>query len=119
MHDQTTTGQAGEPARVPRRQPVAVLSGSVLRAARTGYGESREDFAARAGIGLHVVEGVEDGTLPAWDLPYATFTALGDAVSVLNPSLRDRFRDSRSVRPGAHLRDARRPGVQHRRAGRR
>ena len=87
MHDQTTTGQAGEPARVPHRQPVAVLSGSVLRAARTGYGESREDFAARAGVSLHVVEGVEDGTLPAWDLPYLTFTVVSDAVSVLSPSL--------------------------------
>ena len=91
MHDQTTTGQTGEPARVPRRRPAVVLSGSVLRAARTGYGESREDIAARAAIGLHVVEGVEDGTLPACDLPYDTFTALGDAVSVLNPSLRTVF----------------------------
>ena len=40
-----------------------VLSASVLRAARTGYGEGRADLAARAGIGLHVVEGAEDGTL--------------------------------------------------------
>jgi hypothetical protein len=63
----------------------------VLRAARTGYQESREDFAARAGVGLHVVEGVEARSCPVWDLPYATFTALGDAVSVLNPSLRTVF----------------------------
>ena len=91
MHDQTTTGQAGEPARVPRRRPVVALSGAVLRAARVGYGESREDFAARAGAGLRAVEDVEDGTLPVWDLPYATFTALGEAVSALNPSLRTVF----------------------------
>jgi hypothetical protein len=63
----------------------------VLRAARTGYRESRDDFAARAGVDLHVVEGVEAGSCPVWDLPYATFTALGDAVSVLNPSLRTVF----------------------------
>jgi hypothetical protein len=68
-----------------------VLSGSILRAAQAGYGESREDFAARAGVGLHVVEDAEDGTLPVWDLPYVTFTALGDAVSVLDPSLRTVF----------------------------
>ena len=91
MPDQTTTGQAGKPARVPRRRPVAVLSGSVLRTARAGYGESQEDFATRAGVGLHEVEDVEDGTLPVWDLPYATFTALGDAVSALDPTLRTVF----------------------------
>ena len=87
MHDQTTTGQAGEPARVSGTRPVAVLSASVLRAARTGYLESRERFAARAGVGLHVVEGIEDRTTPVWELPYAAFSALSDAVSVLNPSL--------------------------------
>ena len=91
MHDQTTTGQAGEPARISGTRPVAVLSACVLRAARTGYLESTERFAARAGIGLHVVEGVEDRTTPAWELPYASFTALSDAISVLNPSLRAVF----------------------------
>jgi hypothetical protein len=70
---------------------VAVLSAAVLAAARTGYREGRADFAARAGIGLHVVEGAEDGTGPAWELPYAEFMALADAVAVLNPSLRDLF----------------------------
>jgi hypothetical protein len=91
MHDQTTTGQPEEPARVLGERLVAVLSASVLRAARTGYQENRKDFAARAGVGLHVVEGVENGICPVWDLPYTTFTALGDAVSVLNPSLRTVF----------------------------
>ena len=91
MHDQTTTGQAGEPARVSGTRPVAVLSACVLRAARAGYLESRERFAARAGIGLQVVDGVEDQSCPVWDLPYAAFSALGDAVSVLNPSLRAVF----------------------------
>ena len=91
MHDQATTGQAGEPARVLGRHPVAVLSASVLKAARTGCGESQEEFAVRAGVDLHVVRGAEDRTRPVWDLPYATFTALSDAVSALNPSLRTVF----------------------------
>ena len=38
-----------------------------------------------------MVEGVEDGTFPAWNLPYATFAAISDAVSVLNPPLRTVF----------------------------
>lgn len=82
MHDQVTA---------PGAFPVTVLSASVVRAARTGYQESREDFAARAGVGLRVVEGVEAGSCPVWDLPYAAFTALSDAISVLNPSLRKVF----------------------------
>lgn len=91
MQHQTTTEQAGEPAWAPSARSVTVLSASVLTAARTDYQESREDFAGRAGVSLHAVEGVEDGSCPAWDLPYATFSALGDAVSVLNPSLRTVF----------------------------
>ena len=91
MQDQTTTGQSEEPVWPPDGYPVTVLSASVLKAARTGYGESLEDLAARAGVGLHVVEGAENGSRPVWDLPYGTFTALGDAVSVLNPSLRTVF----------------------------
>ena len=91
MHDQTTTGRAGEPERVPGTCSVTVLSASVLRAARAGCRESRQDFAARAGVGLHVLEGAEDGGCPAWDLPYDTFSAIGEAVAVLNPSLRTVF----------------------------
>jgi hypothetical protein len=59
----------------------------VLRAARTGYLESKERFAARAGVGLSVVEGIEDRSCPVWELPYATFSALGDAVSALDQAL--------------------------------
>ena len=91
MHDQTTTGHSGKPIRTPGWQPVAVLSAAVLAAARTGYREGRADFAARAGVDLHVVNGAEDGTGPAWELPYAEFMALADAVAVLNPSLREMF----------------------------
>jgi hypothetical protein len=60
-------------------------------AARADCRESREDFAARAGVGLPLVEGAEDGSYPVWELPYAEFTALADAVSVLSPSLRAVF----------------------------
>jgi hypothetical protein len=91
MHDQAATGHARRPAQVPGRLSVTVLSAAVLTAARTGRGEGREDFAARTGVDLHVVEGVEDGTVPAWDLPYATFTALAGAVPASNPALRDLF----------------------------
>jgi hypothetical protein len=45
----------------------------------------------RAAVDPHVVEGVEDGTRPPWDLPYDTFSALSDAVSALNPSMRTIF----------------------------
>jgi hypothetical protein len=91
MHDQTTPGRAGEPEPVPGTHSVTVLSVSVLRAARAGHRESRPDFAARAGVGVHVVEGAEDGACPVWELPYDTFSALGEAVAVLNPSLRTVF----------------------------
>jgi hypothetical protein len=91
MHDQTTTGQAEEPSRVPDKRPVAVLSACVLKATRTECRESQEGFAVRAGVSLHVVEGIEDRSCPVWKLPYAAFIALGDAVSVLNSSLRAVF----------------------------
>ena len=93
MHDQSITslGQAEEPVREPGKCPVTVLSAAVLTAARTGYRESRAGFAGRAGVGLRVVEGVEDGSCLVWDLPYDEFEALAEAVSVLNPSLRTVF----------------------------
>ena len=81
MHDQTTTGHSGRPTRAPGRQPVTVLSAAVLMAARTRCHENRADFAARAQLSFHVVEGAEDGTRPAWELPYAEFMALADAVA--------------------------------------
>lgn len=70
---------------------MTVLSACVLRAARMGYLESRERFAARAGVGLDVVDGIEDRSCPVWELPYSAFSALGDAISVLNPWLRTVF----------------------------
>ncbi len=73
------------------QSPVAVLSAAVLSAARTRCGESWEQFALRAGVEPAVVEGAENGTRPAWALPYTEFTALADAVSALNPPLRDVF----------------------------
>jgi len=75
----------------PGGNRVTALSSAVLSWARTGAGESRARFALRAGVDPAVVEGAEDGTGPAWDLPYAELTALADAVSLLNPLLRDVF----------------------------
>jgi hypothetical protein len=91
MHDQTTTGPPGRPIRTAAGQPVAALSAAVLVTARAAYGEDRADLAARAGLGVHVVEGAEDGTRPAWELPYAEFIALADAVAVPHPSWRELF----------------------------
>ena len=91
MHDQATTGSAGRPTQAPGERPVAVLSSAVLAAARAGHGESLAQFALRAGADPAVVEGAEDGTRPAWDLPYTEFAALSDAVSMLNPLLREVF----------------------------
>jgi hypothetical protein len=70
---------------------VTVLSAAVLVAARTGCHENRADFAARAQLTFHVVEGAEDGTRPAWELPYAEFMALADAVAASYPSWHDLF----------------------------
>ena len=76
MQDQTTTGHSGRPMRAPGSQPVTALSAAVLMAARTRCHENRADFAARAQLSFHVVEGAEDGTRPAWALPYAEFMAI-------------------------------------------
>src|SRR5579863_1051977 len=65
--------------------PVTVLSAVVLRLTRHGMGESQSSFAARAGVAPDAVHGAEDGTCPAWALPYFEFTALADAVSVWWP----------------------------------
>jgi transcriptional regulator with XRE-family HTH domain len=70
---------------------VAVLSAAVLRMARQGYRESQTHFAERAGVTANVVEGAEDGTRPAWALPYCQFAALAGAASALNPWLRTLF----------------------------
>lgn len=91
MRDQTTTGHSGRPIRAARRQPVAVLSAAVLVAARTGCHENRADFAARAQISFYMIEGAEDGTCPAWQLPYTEFMALADAITASDPSWRDLF----------------------------
>ncbi len=75
----------------PGEHPVAVLSAAVLTAARRAYRESQADFARRAGVPPGVVRGAEDGTRPAWTVPYFEFTALADAVSALNPWIRGMF----------------------------
>jgi hypothetical protein len=67
--------------------PVAALSSAVLRTARWWHGQSSADLAAQADLALRVVTAAEDGTRPAWALPYEEFTALTDAVSALTPRL--------------------------------
>ncbi len=69
------------------RAIAAVISGAVLRSVRAGYGESREAFAARAGVPAAVVAGAEDGTLPAWMAPYDQYQAIEAAVSMTGPGL--------------------------------
>src|SRR6266516_5229023 len=100
MHGQPTsitTGLAewvlsrGPPVDSLGGHPIAALSATLLRLARQGHRESQADFAARAGVRLGVVCEAEDGTRPVWALPYAEFLALADAVSVLNPWLREWF----------------------------
>ena len=71
--------------------PVAVLSAVVLRAAREQSGESRLYFALRADVPAAVMDGAENGTRPAWALPYAEFAAVAGAISALNPWLRSLF----------------------------
>ena len=70
---------------------MAVLSAAVLVAARAAYGEDRADLAARAGLDVHVVDGAESGTRPAWALPYPEFMAIADAVAAPHPSWRELF----------------------------
>jgi hypothetical protein len=91
MHDQTTTGPPGRPIRTADRPQVAVLSAAVLAAARAAYREDRADLATRAGLGVHVIDGAEDGTDPAWGLPYPEFMALADAMAAPHPSWRELF----------------------------
>jgi hypothetical protein len=91
MHDQTTTGPPGRPIRPADRPPVAVLSAAVLAAARAAYREGRADLATRAGLGVHVIDSAEDGTGPAWGLPYPEFMALADAMAASHPSWRELF----------------------------
>jgi hypothetical protein len=70
---------------------VAVLSAAVLVAARAAYDEDRADLATRAGLDVHVLDGAEGGTRPAWALPYPEFMAIADAVAAPHPSWRELF----------------------------
>lgn len=90
MQNQTTTaawhagaGRDGFPER-----PVTVLSARVLMAGRALLGDSPEVFAARAGSDPGLVEAIEKGTRPAWDVPGPE---LAPIVDVLSPALGDWF----------------------------
>lgn len=73
------------------QHPITTLSAAVLKAARQGGRKRWVGFAARAGVAPEVVHDAENGTRPTWALPYSEFTALADAMSALNPALRDVF----------------------------
>lgn len=68
--------------------PVTVLSARVLMAGRTMLGDSPEVFAARAGADLGLIEAIEKGTRPAWDVPGPELTPIADG---LHPGLDDWF----------------------------
>lgn len=108
MHDQITAQPgAGLSTRSPDRRangvpadsppdelgqhPVAALSAAVIRMARRAARLDRAGFAERAGVSVHVVDAIEDGTPPAWALPYAEFTAVATAVSVRSPWMHGEF----------------------------
>jgi hypothetical protein len=102
MHDQVTA-QAGDGVNASRpdrlakgapaggptdelgQHPVAALTAAVLRMARRASRLDRAGFAERAGVSVHVVAAVEDGTPPAWALPYAEFTAMATTMSTRTP----------------------------------
>jgi len=94
MQDQVTALVAGSVNGLTGQECKAVgsvISGAVLRRVRAGSGESQEAFAARAGVPAAAVAGAEDGSCPAWALPYDRYEAIEAAVSVLNPGLREVF----------------------------
>lgn len=68
--------------------PVTVLSARVLLAGRAMLGDSREVFAARAGTDPDLVEAIEKGIYPAWDVPGPVLNPIAD---VLRPALGDWF----------------------------
>lgn len=87
MRDQSTTAATWrtETARDDRPQhPVTVLSARVLLAGRAMLGDSPEVFAARAGADPDLVEAIEKGTRPAWDVPGPE---LAPITEVLRPVL--------------------------------
>jgi transcriptional regulator with XRE-family HTH domain len=59
----------------------------VLRRVRAGSGESQEAFATRTGVPVAAVAGAEDGTCPAWALPYDQYEAIEAAASATGPGL--------------------------------
>ena len=91
MRDQGTTAAAWrtETARDDRPQhPVTVLSARVLLAGRAMLGDSPEVFAARVGADPDLVEAIEKGTRPAWDVPGPE---LAPITEVLRPALGEWF----------------------------
>jgi transcriptional regulator with XRE-family HTH domain len=94
MQDQVTAVAAGSvngPAGQEYGAVGAAISGAVLRTVRAMNGQSREAFAARAGVSAAAAAGAEDGTCPAWALPYDQYRAIEAAVRVTGPGLAEVF----------------------------
>lgn len=92
MQDQPTTATTRHTGaacgdEVPEH-PVTALSARVLLAGRAMLGDSPEVFAARAGADPDLVEAIENGTRPAWDVPGPQLMPIADA---LRPALGDWF----------------------------
>lgn len=68
--------------------PVTALSARVLMIGRAILGDSPEVFAARAGADPDLVEAIEEGARPAWDVPGPELMPIAD---VLRPALGDWF----------------------------
>jgi hypothetical protein len=82
-HDETLAhwGPDDRPVEDLGEHTVSVLSSALLRAVRWRHGEGHEGFALRAGVATEVVIAAEDGTCPAWALPYDDFMALAEATA--------------------------------------
>src|SRR5277367_2184724 len=70
---------------------VTALTSAVLQAAHRRHRESLNEFALRAGIPPDVAAAAEDGTRPAWAMPYPQFADLADAAASGDPALRQLF----------------------------
>ena len=68
--------------------PVTALSARMLMIGRSVLGDSPEVFAARAGADPDLIEAIETGARPAWDVPGPELMPIAD---VLRPACGDWF----------------------------
>jgi hypothetical protein len=93
MHGQPELNMSPENENPDRRRAaeasdeyqVAALSAALLQSVINAYGEDSRRFAERVGVAEEVVADAVNGTCPAWELLYADFTALAQAVDAVWP----------------------------------